>query len=48
MCVCVCVCVCVAFVCEGHVLKLICCWTEIMSVRTKSQLCMVGHNTKVK
>ena len=25
----------------------ICCWTDTMSVRTKFQLCMVGHNTKV-
>ena len=25
----------------------ICCWTDILSVETKFQLCMVGHNTKV-
>ena len=25
----------------------ICCWTDILSVETKFQLCMVGHNTKM-
>ena len=46
VCTCVCVCVCVLYMCVCNRAD-ICCWTDTMSVRTKFQLCMVGHNTKM-